>query len=219
MASLVSNSTFHSSIYDIWSCIDGSAHMFPLHTNNSQQHAVLWGRPQACAYVVNDCQDRGEVLVELQALNSTAAARHRGDWQGKIDLRASKHVCGPCFPSSAGAWFKFVSETTDAYVGAVKASEVNRWEIESQPHLSSFNNDNSFVNYLIVYADAHPRSHPLNIYRKYISHPDSTPNDGGYLSINLTEEKALTWPPNSPPTSSSSRSWTADHSQLDFLIV
>lgn len=53
---------------------------------------------QACTYMVNDCQGRGEALVELQTLNSTAAALHQGDWQGKIDLRASKQGCGPRFP-------------------------------------------------------------------------------------------------------------------------
>lgn len=113
-----------------------------------------------------------------------------------------------------------MSETTDANVGAAKASEVNRWEIESQSHLSSFNNNNnnSFLNYLIVYTVAHPTSSPLNIYLKYISHPDSTPDDGGHISIILTEDKPLTWPPNSPPTSPP-RSWTADQAQLGYPIA
>lgn len=82
-----------------------------------------------------------------------------------------------------------MSETTDANVGAAKASEVSRWEIESHSHLSSFNS-NSFVNYLIVYAVAHAHSHPLNIYLKYISHPDNTTEDGGHLPIILIEDKA-----------------------------
>lgn len=123
MASLAINSTFHSSIYDIWSCIDERVRMFSLHTNNSQQRAVPWGRLQACVYVVNDCQGRGEVLVELQALNSTAAGLHRGDWQGKIDLRASKQGCGPRFPSSVGAWIKFMSEKTDANIESIRGHQ------------------------------------------------------------------------------------------------
>lgn len=126
---------------------------------------------QACTYVVNDCQGRGEALVELQTLNSTAAALHLGDWQGKIDLRASKQGCGPRFPSSVGAWIKFMSETTDANISAAKESEVNRWEIESQSHLSSFNNNISFANYLIVYAVTQPPSSPLNIQLKYSTFP------------------------------------------------
>lgn len=40
--------------------------------------------------MLNDCQGRGEALVEKQAVNCTAAALHWGDWQGEIDLRASE---------------------------------------------------------------------------------------------------------------------------------
>lgn len=82
-----------------------------------------------------------------------------------------------------------MSETTDANVGAAKASEVSRWEIESHSHLRSFNNDR-FVNYLIGYTVADAHSHPLNIYLKYISHPDNTTEDGGHLPIILTKDKA-----------------------------
>lgn len=59
-------------------------------------------------------------------------------------------------------------------------------------------------------------THTLNIYLEYISHPDSAPDKRGHHSINLTEEKALTWPPNSQPTSS--RSWTADQSQVTVRL-
>lgn len=150
--------------------------------------------------MVNDCQGRGETFVVMQAVNSTAAAPHWRDWQGEIDLRSSKQGCRTRLPSSVGAWIKFMSETTDVIDSAAKAPEGNRWEIESQ----SLNNNNKicFVNYLIVHVVAHSPTHPPDIPLKYNSHPESTPDDGGHLSINLTQDKALTWPPNSSPTSS-----------------
>lgn len=38
VVSLVLNSTFHSSLYDIWSWVDERVRMFSRHTSNSQQH-------------------------------------------------------------------------------------------------------------------------------------------------------------------------------------